>query len=282
MYTGKKWRTLCGLACTALVLVGCSKKPGTPSEASEPALRLAVTTSAANSGLLDMLLPIFEKKHGVQVEVIAKGSGMALSLAREGKADVVLVHARVLEDAFIADGFGLNRRGVMQNDFVIVGPPDDPHKLKTCTGAVDAFRRIIEGQALFLSRGDDSGTHVREKELWRLVGAAPSGDRYRQANAGMADTLRMAAQQDAYCLTDLGTFLFHHDALHLVTVLQGDQLLHNPYSIIAVNPTKVPSANFEKAMRLVDFLTSLEAQEIIGAYGQIRFGRALFTPVMVH
>jgi len=170
----------------------------------------------------------------------------------------------------------------MQNSFVIAGPPEDPLRIKACKGVLEAFRRILEKEALFISRADDSGAHMREEELWKLVGAAPAGDWYRQSNTGMTGTLHMASQAGAYCLTDQGTFLSHHDELRLVTVLQGDQLLHNPYGVIAVNPGKVPAVDFHRAMLLVDFLTDLDAQEIIGGYGQIRFGRSLFTPVMVH
>ena len=173
------------------------------------------------------------------------------------KTGIYFVHARTLENSFIADSFGLNRQNVMKNSFVIAGPPEDPMQIKACKGVLEAFRRILEKEALFISRGGNSGTHIREKELWKLVGAAPAGDWYRQSNTGMADTLHMASQGGAYCLTDQGTFLSHHDELRLVTVLQGGQLLHNPYCVIAVNPGKVPAVDFHKAMLLVDFLTGL-------------------------
>lgn len=271
-----------GLAFLLLLGASCTKKPETVAETSESPLRLATTTSAANSGLLDLLVPIFEKQHQVQLEVTAKGSGLALALAREGQADVVLVHARELEDQFIAEGYGLNRGAVMENRFVLVGPPEDPLQIKACQGVIEAFQRIMERQTLFISRGDKSGTHTREQDVWKLVGKDPAGAWYREPGLGMGDTLRMASQQGAYCLTDQSTFLAHHDKLRLVTVLRRDRLLHNPYSVIAVNPTKVPGVDFPKAMRLVDFLTGADAQEIIGAYGMIRFGQALFKPVMVH
>jgi len=282
MSRNKEWLRVLSLGLIVLVLASCSKSPETPADELEPPLRLATTTSAANSGLLDLLLPVFEKRHDTQVLVTAKGSGTALALAQEGKADVVLVHARALEDRFIADGFGLNREAVMENSFVIAGPPEDPIKIKTCKGVLEAFQQIVEKEALFMSRGDNSGTHAREQELWKLVGAAPTGDWYRQSNTGMAHTLDMASQAGAYCLTDQGTLLSLQDNLRLVTVLQGDQLLHNPYGVIAVNPAKVPGVDFHKAMLLVDFLTASDAQEIIGGYGMIRFGRSLFTPVMFH
>jgi tungstate transport system substrate-binding protein len=280
--TGFSDTRLVSLAIIALVLASCSKQPDTASDVLESPLRLATSSSAANSGLLDLLLPVFEMKHDVQVEVSAKGSGAALASAREGKADVVLVHAQTLENSFIANGFGLNRGAVMKNSFVIAGPPEDPVQIKACKGVLEALQRIQEEEAPFISRGDDSGTHMREKELWKLMDTVPTGDWYRQSNTGMADSLRMASQAGAYCLTDQGAFLSHHDSLRLVTVLQGDPLLHNPYSVIAVNPGKVPGVDFRKAMLLVDFLTGADAQEIIGGYGRIRFGRSLFTPVMMH
>jgi tungstate transport system substrate-binding protein len=206
--------------------------------AGETRITMATTTSTDNSGLLDNLLPEFTRDTGIIVNVVAVGTGKALKLGENGDVDVVLVHARSLEDRFVADGHGVNRRDVMYNDFVIVGPKDNPAKVKTRKSAAAAFKSIAKKKAVFISRGDNSGTHVKELETWKNAGIIPSGSWYREAGMGMGDVLNMAYNLQAYTLADRGTYLAYRDKIDLVILAQGDPLLFNPYGIIAVNPEK--------------------------------------------
>jgi tungstate transport system substrate-binding protein len=201
-----------------------------------------------------------------------------LEAARQGKADVVLTHARSAEDIFIKEGYGVNRKEVMYNDYVIVGPPDDPAEVKKTKEVFTALKQIYQKKAAFVSRGDDSGTHLREMQLWKLAKIDPAGNWF-VSRSGMLKTLEMASELDAYVLSDRSTYLFNRDQLDSVIVFEGDKLLFNPYAVIAANPAKVREVNFEAAMQFVDFITSLEAKEIIAGYGKLRFGKPLFVPL---
>lgn len=243
-------------------------------------IRLATTTSTANSGLLDQLLPRFEQRCGCKVHVIAVGTGKALKLGEDGNVDVVLVHAREAEDAFMAAGHGVNRRDVMYNDFVLIGPASDPAGISGAKTAVEAMRKIARHGARFVSREDDSGTHKKEKSYWKQAGMAPETHHetrwYFSAGQGMGEVLTMSAEMQAYTLTDRGTYLSYHNKLGLPILLQGDPSMFNPYSIMAVNPEKYPAINFQGAMALIDWVTSKEGQALIGAFKLN--GEQLFIP----
>lgn len=243
---------------------------------SQTILKMSTTTSTENSGLLDALLPPFEKAENAKVHVIAVGTGKALKLGENGDVDIVFVHSRHAEDKFLQQGFGIDRRDVMYNDFVLVGPRDDPARLKDAKTAVDAFRQLAKGKAPFTSRGDDSGTHKKEKALWNMAGITPNGSWYIEAGQGMGAVLQIAAQKNAYCLTDRGTFIKLHLKLPLTIVFQGDKELFNPYSVIAVNPAKNPQVNYQLAKRFIAYVTGKQAQDIIGCY-RIN-GQQLFFP----
>jgi tungstate transport system substrate-binding protein len=229
-------------------------------------LRLATTTSTENTGLLAAILPAFEARFGLKVDVIAVGSGKAMKLGENGDVDVVLSHAPALEEAFVTAGFGVNRRSVMYNDFVIVGPRDDPAKVAAAKSAADAFKQIAAAQSAFISRGDESGTHEKEKELWKTADITPAGAWYISAGLGMGQTLQMADEKRAYTLSDRGTYLTYRAKGDLALLNQGDQALFNPYSIIAVNPARYPTVRYLDAMSLIDWMTSPEGQRMIGDF----------------
>jgi tungstate transport system substrate-binding protein len=229
-------------------------------------IRLATTTSTDNSGLLEYLLPHFEKQNSIKVDVIAVGTGKALKLAERGDVDIILVHAPVAELAFVDAGWGVNRRAVMVNDFLIVGPPADPADLKNAASLSDALRRLKRKQEIFVSRGDDSGTHKKELELWPLAAGRPKDAHYLETGQGMEATLRIAHEKLAYTLTDRGTYLAVGKQLDLVPVFAGDARLENPYSIIVVNPARHSHVKYLAAMRLLAWLTSSEGQALIGAF----------------
>lgn len=257
---------------------GCEKKP-VEIEEQKSLLRLATTTSTVDSGLMDILIPVFESKYNIKVDVFARGSGAALDAARQGKADVALTHARKAENTFITEGYGVNRKDVMYNDYVIVGPPEDPAEVKKTKDVLSALEQIYQKKTPFVSRGDDSGTHHREIELWELIQKDPSGRWYHVSKGGMLKTLKTASELNAYVISDRSTYLFNEDELDLVIVFEGDKLLFNIYGVTAVNPIKVPGANLRAAMLFVDFITSLECQEIIAGYGKLRHGKSLFVPL---
>jgi len=236
---------------------------------------MATTTSTDNSGLLDVLLPPFEQELNVRVDVIAVGTGKALKLGENGDVDVVLVHARQAEEEFVQNGFGVNRRDVMYNDFVIVGPEQDPADIRG-RDPVTALLRIAERHADFVSRGDESGTHVKEKRLWELAEIAPRGEWYIESGQGMGATLQMANEKEAYCLVDRGTFIALEEKVDLVILCEGDEKLFNPYGIIAVNPYRHPHTNYVYAMALIGWVTSPEGQRIIGEFK--KSGKILFYP----
>lgn len=245
--------------------------------ASQPAtLRLATTTSTENSGLLDYLLPVFERETGIRVHVIAVGTGKALRMAQDGDVDVVLVHAPAAEQQFMNTGAGTLRRAVMHNDFVIVGPRGDRAGVRGLHDAVTALQRIARSRSTFISRGDDSGTHKKERALWTMAGIRPSGYWYREAGQGMGKVLQMADELQGYTLTDRGTWLAYQGKTDLQVLTEGDPRLFNPYHIIAVNPARYPEVNFTAARTLIDWLTGAEGQRLIAAYR--KRGQQLFHP----
>lgn len=242
-------------------------------------LILATTTSTQDSGLLDVILPEFTAETGVTVDVVAVGTGQALQLGVDGNADVLLVHARAREDAFMEAGDGVRREDVMYNDFVIVGPADDPADVRNAESAVDAFARIATAEAPFVSRGDDSGTHTKEKAVWTAAGIEPTGDWYISAGQGMGAVLTMANEQLAYTLSDRATYLARTlEGTELEIVYEGDPILFNPYGVMAVNPDKNEQINNELANQFIDWLIALPTQEMISEFGVEEFGSPLFTP----
>ena len=240
-------------------------------------IHLATTTSTDNSGLLDILLPVFEKDGEYKVKVISVGTGKALRLAREGDVDVVLVHARSAEDKLVADGYGVDRRDVMYNDFVLVGPDSDPANIRDMTDATAALTRIVASKSLFISRGDTSGTHKKELQLWEQAGVTPQGQWYREAGQGMGKVLQIAGELNAYTLTDRGTWLAYRNKVPLTIVTEGDKRLFNPYGIIAANPDRYPDANYKGATALINWITSPEAQRMIGNFTIDK--QSLFVPM---
>ncbi len=241
-------------------------------------LKLATTTSTENSGLLAQLHPAFEKRHGVLVHTISVGTGKALRLGRNGDVDVVLVHARKAEDAFVAQGYGVRRRSVMYNDFVIVGPASDPAGVFRTRNVYEALRRIRNSRSLWFSRGDDSGTHKKEMALWRDAGVAAFGPWHRALGQGMGRTLMAADEKGGYAMTDRGTYIALLSKGRVALRIQGPrgERLHNPYSVIAVNPRRHPHVRFDLAAKYIDFLTSAEGQGIIRDFRLM--GKALFYP----
>ncbi len=239
-------------------------------------LRLATTTSTENSGLLEYLLPEFERETGVKVHTIAVGTGKALRMGRDGDVDVVLVHAPEAEQAFVEGGYGLERHDVMYNDFILIGPESDPASVKKSKNASDALAKIASNQSIFISRGDDSGTNKKELALWENSGIKPKGRWYREAGQGMGKVLQMAGELSSYTLTDRGTWLAYQDKSPLTIVYQGDPALFNPYGIIAVSPTRYPDINHAGARALINWITSPTGQRLISGYKI--FSTQAFTP----
>jgi tungstate transport system substrate-binding protein len=242
----------------------------------EETLRLATTTSTENTGLLPVLNAPFTKKNNVRVDVIAVGSGKALKLGENGDVDVLLVHAPKAEEKFVADGFGIGRTGVMWNDFILVGPKSDPEAIKSAPSAEAALKKISAGKTLFISRGDDSGTHKKELALWEKAAVKPEGNWYISAGQGMSAVLRMADDKQAYTLTDRGTFLAFQDKAQLVILWEGSEGLLNPYHVIAVNPKRHAHIKYGLAKKYIDYLVGAEGQAIIGNFK--KDGNVLFHP----
>ncbi len=237
-------------------------------------LRLATTTSTENSGLLAELLPPFEKVNDCKVDVIAVGTGKAIKLGETGDVDVILVHARSKEDKFVSAGFGVGRRDVMYNDFIILGTVADPAGIKGETDAAAAMGEIAAVKATFVSRGDDSGTNTREKQLWKATGITPAGDWYLEAGRGMGEVIIMAGERQGYTLSDRATYLAFKQKTPLRIVVEGDKNLFNPYGVIMVNPAKHPHVKVALAQKFIDFLTSAEGKRLITNYH--RSGEQLF------
>lgn len=239
-------------------------------------IRLSTTTSTENSGLLQYLLPAFETKTGKRVHVISVGTGKALEMAKNGDVDVTLVHARASEDKFVAEGHGVNRRDVMYNDFILVGPPADPAGIKGSKEVLKAMKKIADSKARFISRGDNSGTDQMEKAYWKESGARPEGSAYISAGLGMGEVLTMAAEMQAYTLTDRATYGAYKAKTGLAIEVEGDPKMFNPYGIIAVNPTRHPAMNYKGAMQLIEWITSTEGQARIASF-KVE-GQQLFFP----
>jgi tungstate transport system substrate-binding protein len=242
----------------------------------ELALRMATTTSTENSGLLTVLNPVFEKQHKVRIDVIAVGTGKALKLAENGDVDIVFVHAPAAEKVFVDAGYGVNRQAVMHNDFVILGPQNDPAQVRTAKTVNEVFRRISRQQVEFISRGDDSGTHKKEQILWQAAEIKPLGSWYVSIGQGMGQTLNIADEKQAYTLTDRGTYLAFQDKIDLTIVFENHPPLHNPYHIIAVNPKRYPFVHFDLAKQYINYLVSAQGQTIIAGFK--KKGKQLFYP----
>ena len=241
-------------------------------------LILSTTTSTQDSGLLDVILPLFEAKAGVKVKTIAVGSGEALAMGRRGDADVLLVHSKAAEDEFMAQGFGSLRLDVMHNDFVLVGPASDPAGVKGMPTA-DALKRIAEKGITFVSREDKSGTHAREMELWKKAGIIPAGKPWYVATGqGMGETLRVTSEKKVYTVADRGTFLALRKTLALDILVEGGKELWNSYRIIVVNPEKHPKTREKEARQFAQWIVAPEAQKVIGEFGREKFGQPLFVP----
>lgn len=273
----KFWRMFV-LGTAVLLLAACGSR--------EPeVLRLATTTSTEDSGLLEAILPDFEEEFNARVDVVAVGTGQAIELGEAGDADVILVHARSREDAFVADGHGTARFDVMYNDFILVGPADDPAGIQGMALASDALTAIAESESTWASRGDDSGTHSKERSLWEAAGlpSDSEADWYKSLGQGMGDTLRFANESGAYTITDRGTFLSQRDNLPNLVIMVGgesieenaDQSLYNPYGVIPVNPDK-GNINSDLADAFVEWLTSVETQSVIAEFGSDTYGQPLF------
>jgi tungstate transport system substrate-binding protein len=246
----------------------------------ETRIRCASTTSTLNSGLLDYLMPLFEKKSGIEVDVVAVGTGAAIQIGKRGDADVVMVHAKDQELQALAEGYFVNRHDLMYNDFVIIGPANDPLKLKGMKSAVEAFQKIAAAGTPFVSRGDKSGTHTKELAIWKAAGLDPKGQQwYLEVGQGMEKTQRIANEKRAYTLTDRGTWLAtkDKDKLHMVIGLEGDPVLFNQYGVMAVNPAKHKEVKYQEAIAFIDWLISPEGQLAIGAFKD-RYGNQLFVP----
>jgi len=240
---------------------------------------LATTTSTQDSGLLDVLIPVFEKKTGYFVKTIAVGSGQAMAMGQKGEADVLLVHSPDAEKKFIADGFGVNRRLVMHNDFIVVGPSSDPAKIKGVKSTTEVFKKIAAAQYPFISRGDNSGTHAKEKAIWKAAALKYEGEKwYQQTGLGMGQTLNVASEKKAYTLADRGTYLALKKRLNLDILAEGDAILLNIYHVIEVNPAKFPKVNTAGGKSFADFMVSKEAQDMTKTFGVDKFGSPLFFP----
>ena len=261
-------------ALAALTFVAGCKQSAKPNNA----LTLATTTSTQDSGLLDVLIPKFREKTGIEVRVVAVGSGQALELGRRGDADVLLTHAPAAEQEFMDEGWGEDRRPVMYNDFILVGPKTGPAMVKGQSSITEAFNRIAGQEAPFVSRGDESGTHQKEKEVWQKAGRDPQGDWYIHAGAGMAQVLRMAHEKQAYTLADRGTFLALQKELELVNLSKREPLLQNDYAVMTTSIKKHPHVNAAAARQFADFLTDPTTKKLIAEFGVDKFGEPLFFP----
>ena len=260
----------------AILLSAMFAAPLALAQSAPHTIRLSTTTSTENSGLLKYLLPAFEARTNSKVNVISVGTGKALELGKNGDVDVTLVHARELEDKFVAEGWGIDRRDVMYNDFIVVGPESDPARIKGSKDVIDAFKRIAGANVRFISRGDNSGTDVMEKGYWTQAAAKPQGANYVSAGLGMGEVLNMASEMRAYTLTDRATYGAYKAKTGLAIVVEGDKRMYNPYGIIAVNPAKHPGVNYKGAKQLIEWITSAEGQAKIASFKPA--GEQLFFP----
>jgi tungstate transport system substrate-binding protein len=269
MYKGIKGILFIALLCCLSLII-------TNHSFASERIRMATTTSTDNSGLLEVILPPFEKMYGVTVDVIAVGTGKAIKLGESGNVDLILVHAPAAEERFVSEGHGVNRRAVMHNDFILLGPKNDPVQIKGNKDIKEAFVKIAQSGSLFISRGDDSGTHKKEKSIWKAAGIEPEGTWYLEAGQGMGTVIQMAHEKLAYTISDRGTFLAYRPKIDLIIISEGDKNLYNPYGVIAVNPGMHPQVKYVKAMTLIGWLTSPECQKMIGEFK--KEGEVLFHP----
>ena len=266
----------CGAAATPAADAPAMELPAKPAN---PNLILATTTSTHDSGLLDVLVPLFEGQTGYTVQTVAVGSGEAMKMGEEGNADMLLVHAPASEVAFMEAGNGTERFLVMHNDFIVVGPAADPAGIKGMTSAVDAFKAIFEAGSAFITRGDDSGTHKKELALWKSAGLDPAGQAwYLETGQGMGASMTVASEKQAYILTDRATYLANKDNYQLDLLVEGDNSLLNVYHVITVNQTKWPKVNHRGALAFAEFLTDPTTQQVIGEFGVDKYGQPLFYP----
>ena len=263
----------------ALLLALVFSSGANGAEVSQRTVILSTTTSTQDSGLLDVLIPLFEKQTGYSVKTISVGTGQALALAAKGDADVALVHAPSLEKQYVAEGKLLNRRLVMYNDFVIIGPKEDPAKARLAKNALGALKAIDQAKASFVSRGDNSGTHTLEKALWKSAGIEPKGAWYIEAGQGMGATLGIANERNAYTITDRGTYLALGKRVSLPILIEGDKALLNIYSVMEVNPANGPRINSAGGKAFADFMVAPQTQNVIRSFGVEKFGQSLFVPV---
>jgi tungstate transport system substrate-binding protein len=272
-------RTVSMALIISVMSVAICALPAIAAQHQQKNIILATTTSTQDSGLLDVLLPIFEKTTGYFVKTIAVGSGQAMAMGQKGEADVLLVHSPEAEKKFMADGYGVNRRLVMHNDYIIVGPKTDPAGINGSKSSVEAFRKIASANAVFMSRGDNSGTHAKEKAIWKAAGINPEGQKwYQQTGLGMGQTLNVAAEKKTYTLADRGTYLALKKNLGLDILVEGDAVLLNIYHVIEVNPAKWPKVHSGGAKAFADFMVSRQTQDIIREFGVEKYGSPLFFP----
>jgi tungstate transport system substrate-binding protein len=275
---------LLGACASPATLAPATQAPAPTQAAVQPAtpvikdLILATTTSTQDSGLLDVLVPMFEQQTGYVVKTVAVGTGAALQMGQQGNADVLLVHAPASEIPLVQQGYVNDRRLVMHNDFIIVGPSSDPAGIKGTKTAVEAFKKISDSGAPFISRGDDSGTNKMELSLWQTANITPQGNWYSQSGQGMGATLKIASEKQAYTLTDRATYLANKSVLDLDILVQGDAALLNVYHVMVVNPAKFPKVNHAGAVAFADFITSPATQDVIAKFGVDKFGQPLFFP----
>jgi tungstate transport system substrate-binding protein len=292
----RTFRTLSLLLLVVALLAGCAgtatetatekatapaKEEAAPAESNTEAksMILATTTSTQDSGLLDVILPDFTATTGITAEVVAVGTGQAIELGQNCDADVLLVHARAKEDAYMEAGYGTRRADVMYNDFVLVGPESDPAGIAGMTDAKAAFAKIAETGSTFISRGDDSGTNTKELSVWKAAAIEPAGDWYVSAGQGMNDVLTMTEEQLGYTLSDRATYLSRvKEGYTLKVLVEGDKVLFNPYGVMDVNPAKCPDVKADYAQQFIDWITSPETKTLIGSFGVADFGAPLFTP----
>jgi tungstate transport system substrate-binding protein len=274
----------------AALLAGCAqgskqeapkeepKASQTETKSDNKKIILATTTSTVDSGILDVLKPEFEKQTGYELVPVSVGSGRAMEMGKKGEADVLLVHSPKKEEELVKDGVAVNRQLVMHNDFLIIGPASDPAKIKDVKSSAEAFKKIAAAKALFVSRGDESGTHTKEKGIWEKAGIKPAGTWYQESGAGMGQTLNIAAEKEGYTLTDRATYLAQKKNLKLEIMVEGDASLLNIYHVMQVNPDKYPKINAAGAKAFVDFMVSAQTQEMIKNFGVDKYGESLFIP----
>lgn len=270
-------KKICWIVLLLILLISTTLFAGCAKNNENRTLTLATTTSTEDSGLLDELVPAFTKKTGIKVKVVAVGSGQALELGSKGDADVLLVHSPASELEFMAKGYGVSRKSVMHNYFVIVGPVSDPAKIKN-QSAVEAFKIIADKKAAFVSRGDESGTNKKELAIWEKAGIQPKGSWYKESGQGMGETLTTANQLKAYTISDEATFLTMKDKLQLSALVAGGKDLANPYTVITVSRKKYQKVHYQEAVDFSNYVVSSEGQKLIGNFGKAKYGKSIFVP----